>query len=573
MKHYRLHDLLRLAALAFATSGCGAETPLSPGGPGGNDGGGGDAALTDAATDSGETVGETTSGDAIAGNDATGNDASGGDAKGSDATPKEDAVPGADGLADVPADGMNDAADVKSEVTDGGVDAADAAADGSPVDGGDATAKTPFPCLYPAPLVVKGADTGFVTCGNGMVARAKVLACQPYVADPNKTCAAGFGSCKTDADCATTPGGHCDQGLDSPCYCQSSCQTDSDCGVGQICQCGPLFGSCVQAACTSNADCSDGVCGYYVANPGCDFPAFACQNAADTCAVNADCKPGETCTWDKAVGHRFCSQAMCAIGRPFAVQGTWRVAETVARTDWSRKLPAPSASELSRAQRADVAAHWLAAAQMEHASVASFARLTLELLAVGAPPELLVRAQQAGLDEVRHAQTCFALAAAYGADVRGPGALATGGAVRPADLATLAADAAREGCVWETAAALEARVAAAECRDPEARRWLTQIADDEANHADLAWDLVRWALAGGDADVRGAVQVAIDEAVVALRAMPVGTAVPDGLGILGGERLRRLRGHAIDSVIEPSLRTLGLGVCDSMRFSTSALPF
>ena len=38
---------------------------------------------------------------------------------------------------------------------------------------------------------------------------------------------------------------------------------------------------------------------------------------------------------------------------------------------------------------------------------------TLELLAVGAPPNLLAGAQQAGLDEIRHAQACVGLASRY----------------------------------------------------------------------------------------------------------------------------------------------------------------
>ena len=50
---------------------------------------------------------------------------------------------------------------------------------------------------------------------------------------------------------------------------------------------------------------------------------------------------------------------------------------------------------------------WLAAALAEHASVASFSKFALELLAVGAPASLLQRAHQAALDEIRHAQLSF----------------------------------------------------------------------------------------------------------------------------------------------------------------------
>ena len=55
----------------------------------------------------------------------------------------------------------------------------------------------------------------------------------------------------------------------------------------------------------------------------------------------------------------------------------------------------------------------------EHASVASFARHTLQLLNIGAPSELLMSSQKAAIDEVRHAKMCYGLAAAFfGLDVQ-----------------------------------------------------------------------------------------------------------------------------------------------------------
>jgi hypothetical protein len=49
---------------------------------------------------------------------------------------------------------------------------------------------------------------------------------------------------------------------------------------------------------------------------------------------------------------------------------------------------------------------------MEHASVAAFARFTLDLLALGAPADLVQSAQQALGDEIAHAELCFGLAGA-----------------------------------------------------------------------------------------------------------------------------------------------------------------
>lgn len=141
---------------------------------------------------------------------------------------------------------------------------------------------------------------------------------------------------------------------------------------------------------------------------------------------------------------------------------------------------------------------WREDARMEHASVASFARVTLELMALGAPAELVEGAQRAGLDEVRHARQCLAIARAYdGRDVR-PGPLPLP-EPEPIDLVSVARRALVEGGVAETGASLMAERAAAGCRVPAIAACLRRIADDEADHAALAWRTVAWALReGGD---------------------------------------------------------------------------
>lgn len=68
-------------------------------------------------------------------------------------------------------------------------------------------------------------------------------------------------------------------------------------------------------------------------------------------------------------------------------------------------------SGLGPAERSALASRWLDSALLEHASIASFARFSLHLLAVGAPPELLERTQRAALDEIEHARLAFAIVA------------------------------------------------------------------------------------------------------------------------------------------------------------------
>lgn len=64
------------------------------------------------------------------------------------------------------------------------------------------------------------------------------------------------------------------------------------------------------------------------------------------------------------------------------------------------------------AERDALAARWRENGRTERASVAAFARLTLDLLALGAPPTLVAAAQRDALDEVQHAEACFSIARA-----------------------------------------------------------------------------------------------------------------------------------------------------------------
>ncbi len=214
-------------------------------------------------------------------------------------------------------------------------------------------------------------------------------------------------------------------------------------------------------------------------------------------------------------------------GRPAFEEGVCVVASVEAGARY-RRGPAPSIDGLSAEERAERADRWLAAALAEHASVASFARAMIELMAVGAPPGLIAAAARAAADEVRHAELCFTIASAYAGRDFDPGPMP---ALTPrgGGLCELVRTTFREGCVAETAAALRAERALAREEDPAVRAALATIARDEVRHAELAWQTVAWALAAGGADVRAALETAAAEVE---------------------------RGDAWDGVIEPSLALL-----------------
>ncbi|KYF61013.1 hypothetical protein BE11_15180, partial [Sorangium cellulosum] len=178
---------------------------------------------------------------------------------------------------------------------------------------------------------------------------------------------------------------------------------------------------------------------------------------------------------------------MCE-GRPYLVDALARTAPSVrARRDagWgAADAMAPRVDHLSADLREALAAAWTRDALFEHASVASFGRFALELLAAGAPAGLVEEAHRAALDEARHARLCFALASAYAGEAIAPGAFPFEGRVEvEADLASIAARAAREGCIGETLAAVIAAEELGAAEDPAVRSALSIIAADEARHA------------------------------------------------------------------------------------------
>jgi hypothetical protein len=217
---------------------------------------------------------------------------------------------------------------------------------------------------------------------------------------------------------------------------------------------------------------------------------------------------------------------------------------------------------LLRSQRERLATIWLADAMAEHASIATFARLTLQLLSLGAPPDLLAASQRAVRDEIEHAELCFDLASRYAGRLLGPSRLPIQGAVAELTLAELAVAAVHEGCVGETMAAVFAGERLERADDPRVRAALGKIVQDETRHAELAWRTVAWAIDQGGDDVRRAVRAAFDQALSRDLADTMGDAC-----VSGGEALRahgyadaadmqRVRAVVARDVLKPVCATL-----------------
>lgn len=205
---------------------------------------------------------------------------------------------------------------------------------------------------------------------------------------------------------------------------------------------------------------------------------------------------------------------------------------------------------------------WRTDAQMEHASVASFARFTMELLALGAPADIVAASQSASLDEVEHARLCFGLASRFSGRALGPGPLDMTGVSRGTSLAECAGWTVIEGCIGETIAALTARAQIDVAKDEGVRLALLRIAEDEERHAALAWRFVAWALSTGGAPVRAAVGQAFDEGMRQIRAnrnaeMPsIDENAWHHYGRLTGSEMDRVALQAVEDAILPNVAML-----------------
>lgn len=223
---------------------------------------------------------------------------------------------------------------------------------------------------------------------------------------------------------------------------------------------------------------------------------------------------GECCyqvAWECSPGGVGCG---CSHGRPFLVERVPMLAGARQSRDWfDAQIPHPETSGLGPELRDVAARYWTSIALNEHASIASFHRVALELLAVGAPAELLAGAQRAALDEARHARRTFTLASHFAGAPIGPGCLPLSPSIAVAtDRIALAVHTVREACVEETlsvAAAIEMR---RQARDPAVCWVLDGIVRDEIRHAALAWRTIRWVAEVEGRPARDAIRAAFADA-------------------------------------------------------------
>jgi hypothetical protein len=419
--------------------------------------------------------------------------------------------------------------------------------------------ETGFPCRNPSPV-----GGGYEQC-DGFMHRASIDVCSSSLPrpDPLPLPEDPFAECNSDLDCTKAPNGYCWASSDFR-GCRYGCLTDSDCSASQICTCGGPVGECIFAECTSDADCGAGLlCRSYGPADVSSVWGFACQTAQDQCGSSAECfpgtRPGHCASGGSGTPFTCYPRVDIDPGRPFFVDGVARTAKPTARGDWCAPKGIPHVGNVAPALRARVSQAWLAAAQMEHASIAAFARFALQLWSVGAPPELIDETTLAMRDEIRHAEHCFAVASAYAGRAIGPEPLAVDGSLNEMSLKQCMLATVREGCIGETIAAFETREASEHVRDPELRKLLRQISADETRHAQLAFRFLNWALEQGGSDLHRALEAELSRLRPTVSLSTNSCSIDDDLlehGILPERARGAIRAQVITHVVRPCLRAV-----------------
>jgi hypothetical protein len=195
--------------------------------------------------------------------------------------------------------------------------------------------------------------------------------------------------------------------------------------------------------------------------------------------------------------------SVCVTGRPLRTDTSLAPIQGHGR----RKRPSRATCGAD-ANRLQAGHAWERDAQYECASVPAFLDLARALLACGAPENLVRRALAAACDEIIHARQCADVASRLLGEsivptlpdtpTRAPLAGQDG-------LVRLAVESWIDGCLGEGASARQAE-RAAEVANHELAPICASIASDEARHAELGWDVLRWALGAGGSLVREAVR-------------------------------------------------------------------
>jgi hypothetical protein len=226
-----------------------------------------------------------------------------------------------------------------------------------------------------------------------------------------------------------------------------------------------------------------------------------------------------------------------------------------------------TAAALTDAERARLTETWTRRAAAEYLAVTTFAVLAIDLVAAGAPADVLSLCMRAGIDEVRHAELALRMIDIYGGKRVQP----------PPKMSSLPDDPKRSrlhqavantllvSCVSETYATTVLTATRDITTDPTTHGVLTSIYSDEVMHARLGWSYLRYAIDHGGQGVRDAaakmVPIALrGNANVIERERPIGeiTDAIRGHGLMTAAEERVIFSSCVSEVLVPGFEALGI---------------
>ena len=162
--------------------------------------------------------------------------------------------------------------------------------------------------------------------------------------------------------------------------------------------------------------------------------------------------------------------------------------------------------------RSALASAWLDSARAAHGALAASTQRALDLVSLQAPPELVTRAHEDALDEIRRVKSCLGVARAIdGRSAPSLGAPARRALPRSraAALALLAAEIVVDAALVECRASRMNAKLARRTTDRAIRAALEEIAASEARRLPHLWAVVRWCVAEGGGAVEHALRALV----------------------------------------------------------------
>lgn len=227
--------------------------------------------------------------------------------------------------------------------------------------------------------------------------------------------------------------------------------------------------------------------------------------------------------------------------------------------------------ELTADERARLGKTWMTRSQAEYLAISTFAILSVDLTAAGAPADMLSLCHRAAIDEVRHAELCIRAASLYTGkqELPIPGMSNLPNDTTVPKLHQALANTLLVSCISETYATTILAETRDRTTDPCIREVLTAIYSDEIMHARMGWAYLRYCLELDQEGITAAasemIRIGVEGVARVVETPRRNDAMSDAMrahGTMLPAEERVIFAQCIDEVIAPGFEALGVPVGD-----------